>query len=155
MILSRNRFFLLLFLIFISPLFIIKLSWLAGSRQTTGIMEFVGHGNLGSALGISTYPVIQFVVGRDTFHFNGNIDYKLFPGELVSIRYQKNDPSDAKINTFVCIWGDTVIYSIGPFLVLCVLYLTPDRFESLIPKRSIIILGQKPFIKIIARNKAI
>jgi hypothetical protein len=150
MIFSRNQFFLLLFFIFISPLYIYKLAWLAGSKQTTGIMEFVGHGNLGSALGISTYPVMKFVVGKDTIHFNGNMDYKMLPEDFVPVRYRQHNPSDAKMNTFICIWGDTLVYSIGPVLVLLVLYLTPDRFESLIPKRSSVIIGKRPFIRIIS-----
>lgn len=47
------------------------------------------------------------------------------------------------------IWGATVVYSLFPLLVLLVLFLTPERQDPLIPKKSTILLGIKPFIKII------
>jgi len=47
------------------------------------------------------------------------------------------------------IWGLTLVYSIFPLLVLLVLVLTPERFDPLIPKKSRILLGINPFIKII------
>jgi hypothetical protein len=46
-------------------------------------------------------------------------------------------------------WVPTLIYSLFPLLNLLVLYLTPERFDPLIPKKSTILLGIKPFIKII------
>src|SRR5450432_1560383 len=92
MTLSRNSFFLLLFGLMISPLLLYKLIWLAGTRETTGTMYFTGHGNLGSVLGISTYPVIRFTSGKDTVYFNGNVNIPLKPDEKVSVRYQRNDP---------------------------------------------------------------
>jgi hypothetical protein len=145
MILSRNSFFLLLFGLIISPFFIYKLFWLAGTRETTGTMYFTGHGNLGSVLGISTYPVIGFKSGRDTIYFNGNVNIPLKEGEIVPVRYQRNDPGDAKINEFTCIWGDTLAYTLGPFLIFLVIFFHPD----LVPKKSRIELGKKPFIKFV------
>jgi hypothetical protein len=143
MILSRNSFFLLLFVIFLLPLPLYKLFWLARSKEAIGTLYFIGHGNLGSVLGISTYPVIWFRSGRDTIYFNGNVNIPLRPEEKVSIRYQRNDPSDAKVNTFSCIWGDSLAYELGPFLILLVIYFHPD----LVPKKSKILLGKKPFVK--------
>ncbi len=70
-------------------------------------MYFTGHGNLGSVLGISTYPVIWFKSGKDTIFFNGNVNIPLKPDEKVSVRYKTDNPSDAKVNSFTCIWGDT------------------------------------------------
>jgi hypothetical protein len=143
MILSRNSFFLLLFSLFLLPLPLYKLFWLASSKETTGTLYFIGHGNLGSVLGISTYPVIRFQIGNDTVIFNGNVNIPLRPDEKVSVRYQRNDPSDAKVNVFSCIWGDTLAYELGPFLILLVIYFHPD----LVPKNSTIVLGKKPFVK--------
>jgi hypothetical protein len=143
MILSRNSFFLLLFCLFLLPLPVYKLFWLARSKETTGKLYFTGHGNLGSVLGISTYPVIRFITGKDTVIFNGNVNIPLKPDEKVSVRYQQNDPSDAKVNVFSCIWGDTLAYELGPFLILLVIYFHPD----LVPKKSSIVLGNKPFVK--------
>src|ERR1700733_12922928 len=106
MILSRNSFFLIIFCLFLLPLPFYKIFWLLRSRETTGTFYFTGHGNLGSVFGISTYPVIWFLSGKDTVFFNGNVNVPLKPEEKVSIRYQTNDPADAKLNTFTCIWGD-------------------------------------------------
>lgn len=150
MILSRNRFFLLLFTISIVPFFAYKLAWLAGTKKTNGIVYFIGHGNLGSVLGISTYPVIQFKTGKDTIEFKGNINLDINPGAIVSVRYRKNDPADAKINTAICIWGDTLAYAIFPFIVLLIIFFIPERFDPIIPAKSKILLGKKPFIKIIS-----
>ena len=149
MILTRNQFFLLLSIIFIMPVLVPKLIWIASSRKTIGEMRFVGHGNLGSALGISTYPVIRFAIGNDTIYFNGNINLNIRPGDKIDVRYQKNNPSDAKVNSFSCIWADAISYTLLPILVLLVLYIMPERLDPIIPKKSKILIGRKPFIKII------
>ena len=145
MLLSRHSFFLLLLIIILLPLPMYKLFWLAGSRETTGTMYFTGHGNFGSVLGISTYPVIWFKQGRDTIFFNGNVNIPLKPDEKVSVRYQKKNPSDAKVNSFTCIWGDTLAYELGPFLIFLIVFLHPD----LVPKKAKISLQWKTGIKFV------
>jgi hypothetical protein len=149
MILSRNSFFLLLFALINLPIPLYKLFWLAGTKETTGTMYFNGHGNLGSVLGISSYPVIWFKAAKDTIYFNGNVNIPLKPDEHVSVRYQRSNPSDAKVNTFTCIWGDTLAYELGPFLIFWIIFLHPD----LVPKRSKIILEKKKGIKFIKAEK--
>ena len=142
---SRNQFFGLLLIIFIGPFLASKFIWLSTSALTTGTMRFTGHDNLGSVLGISTYPVIRFTRGTDTIYFNGNVNIDLQKGEMIPVRYQKNNPSDAKVSTFVCIWGDTLAYGLLPLLVLVVLYLHPDI-------KSSIHIGKKPFIMIVKKK---
>ena len=146
MLLSRNRFFILLFILIISPLPLYKLIWIAGSRETEGTMYFTGHGNLGSVLGISTYPVIWFKAGKDTVFFNGNVNIPMKEGEKISVRYQKNDPQNAKMNLFSSIWGDTMAYMLGPMLIFLVIYFHPD----LVPKKAKVMIDRKkPWIKFI------
>jgi hypothetical protein len=145
MIISRNSFFLILFVLINLPIPLYKLIWLATSRKTIGTMYFTGHGNLGSVLGISTYPVIWYKVGKDTIYFNGNVNIPLKEGERVSVRYQKNNPDDAKINTFSCIWGDSLAYGLGPLLIFIIVFFHPD----LVPKKSRILLGYKPLVKFV------
>jgi hypothetical protein len=145
MVFNRNRFFLSLFTILILPLPLYKLIWLATSIETTGTFYFTGHGNLGSVLGISTYPVIRFKAGADTIYFNGNVNIPLKENEKISVRYQRNDPGDAKINEFSSIWGDTIAYSLGPVLIFLIVYFHPD----LVPKKARIVLGRRPFLKFI------
>ena len=145
MILGRNSFFILLAVLGLSPLLLHKLIWLAGTRETTGTMYFTGHGNLGSVMGVSTYPVIWFRSGKDTIFFNGNVNIPLKPDDQVSVRYQKSNPSDAKVNSFTCIWGDTMAYELGPFLILLIVFFHPD----LVPKNAKLLIGKKPFLQFI------
>jgi hypothetical protein len=146
MLLSRHLFFIGLFVLIILPFPVYKVLWLAGSRETVGTMYFTGHGNLGSVLGISTYPVIWFKAGRDTIFFNGNVNIPLKDGERISVRYRKNNPQDAKMNMFSSIWGDTMAYMMGPVLILLVVFFHPD----LVPKKAqIAISGRKPWIRYI------
>jgi uncharacterized protein DUF3592 len=148
-ILARNQFFLLLFFIVVTPFLAHKIIWLANSKQTTGSMWYTGHGNLGSALGISTYSVIRYKAGKDSLYFNSNINLDLKPGETVQIRYQKNNPSDAIADDFVSMWAETLVYAVFPVLILVVLFFMPQRFDPVIPKKSKVVLGKKPFIQII------
>ena len=46
-------------------------------------------------------------------------------------------------------WSGTLVFALCPLLILLVLFLTPDRFDPLIPKKSTILIGIKPFVKII------
>ena len=47
------------------------------------------------------------------------------------------------------IWGNSLAYALWPSLIYLVIFLTPEKFEPLIPRKSTIVLGIKPFIKII------
>jgi len=127
------------------PWFIPKALWVANSVKTTGSTEFIGHGNLGSTLGMTTYPVVKFDVDSLTFHFNGNMNIPLKKGETVEVRFQKKNPSDARINSLGSIWGETIAYAAGPFLFYLVLLLSP----SIIPWRSRISIGWPPQIRIV------
>lgn len=89
-VLSRNLFFLLLFILFIGPFIAYDIIWLANSDQTTGFY---------------------------------------FPIEI---------------------WGSTLVYSLFPLLILLVLFLTPDRLDPVVPRKSKILIGIKPFIQIIS-----
>jgi hypothetical protein len=144
MIISRHSFFAGLFVLIILPLPVYKLIWLCGSQETLGTMYFTGHGNLGSVLGVSTYPVIWFKAGKDTVFFNGNVNIPLKDGERISIRYRKNNPQDAKMNVFSSLWGDTLAYAMGPLLIILVIFFHPD----LVPKKGkIAVTGKKPWIR--------
>jgi hypothetical protein len=155
MIISRNQFFGLLFIVIIGPFFIAKAIWLATSERKGGELYFIGHDGLGDALGISTYPVILFKVGRDSVLFRGNVNLPLHVGQYVPVRYHKDNPSDARIDVAASIWGNTLANALGPFLVLLVLFLTPDFLHPLIPWKSKIELGKRPFIRIIKPDKPI
>jgi hypothetical protein len=147
MLLTRNQFFLVLSILLLGPFYGPRLIWLARSRTTTGKVWFIGH-TLELQGDISSHLVILFKAGRDSFSFNaGGGHYK--PGDPVPVRYQKADPPDARINTPFNIWADLWVNSLLPELVLLILFITPRRFDPLIPRKARVRLGIKPFIKII------
>ena len=65
MLLSRGRFFLLLFLVLAGPFFGPKLFWFICSRQTVGKVYFTG-GQLDAISGTRKYLYIRFPLGKDT-----------------------------------------------------------------------------------------
>ena len=149
--LNRTQFFLLLFIVFVGPFIDYKILWLHNSIHTTGVVYFMGH-TLELHGDISTHRVIMFKTEKNTVTFNAGIFDPSKTGDSVSILYQKDNPSDAREDLFSRIWGDTLVYSLLPFLVLLVIFITPDSLDPLIPKKSIIMLGKKPFIQIINKK---
>jgi hypothetical protein len=47
------------------------------------------------------------------------------------------------VNTFSCIWGDTLAYDFGPLLIFLIIFFHPD----LVPKKTKIVVGRKPLLK--------
>lgn len=92
------------------------------------------------------FAVIKFCVGKDTVWFH-SLDNQLFDkGEIVQVRYQESNPSDARVNTFAGLWVDTLIIASPFFLVVLIAYLHPD----LVPRRSKIYLDNKsPFLRVV------
>jgi hypothetical protein len=79
--------------------------------------------------------------------------FTIFIGPFVSIDLAwlvRSGPA-AGWNIPLQIWAPTVVYSLFPLLILLVLLLTPERLDPLIPAKSKILLGRRPFIKIIPR----
>src|SRR5579862_1028179 len=125
MILSRNQFFLALFLIVAAPFLATKLFWLLNSKKTKGVMAFISHADWGSATGMSTYAVIDFSAENQMFSIRSEISTDLKRGEAVPILCQKGNPNDAVVNDFMNIWVGTLSYAIFPELVIIVLFIMP------------------------------
>src|SRR6476469_7292206 len=100
MLFTRTQFFLLSFSILFSLFFAGKILWLAKAKTTQGRVVMTGHGNFGSAIGLSTYQVIKFVIDTNTIVFDGDVDLELEDGSLVGVLYQPTEPTDAKISDF-------------------------------------------------------
>ena len=43
----------------------------------------------------------------------------------------------------------TLVFSVWPFVSLLVIYLTPDRLDPLVPRHSRVLLGLRPFIRVL------
>jgi len=142
MLLSRNKFFLLLLVIFVAPIIAPKLIWLARSEKSWGIMCFTGHTL--TSLGTSQHPVILFKAGRDSVFFNANTNFTFQTGERIPVRYLSSAPREARVDTPIGIWGDTMAWTMFPILVILVLYCTPEKFQPLIPRRTSIKLKTSP-----------
>jgi hypothetical protein len=82
--------------------------------------------------------------------FNSYINLDLKKGEAVTVLYQKANPGDAIVDDFYNIWLRTISYAIFPVLIVIILYIMPDRMDPIIPRKSKILFGEKPFIKIIS-----
>ena len=153
MTLSRNVFFLSLFLICISPVVIWKLTWLSKTTTTAGKVWFTGK-TIELDGSISSHLVILFIAGRDSIHFNAPATLPFEQDEPVPVRYVSDNSSNARVNTFLRIWGDAIVYGIWPVLVLLVIYLMPESLDPLVPRKSKIQLGRKSFIKIVPVSTA-
>lgn len=107
-------------------------------------MSFKGKSITGQL--VHEYSVIFYKAGKDTIWFDGNDNIFYKEGESVPVRYQINDPQDARIDTFIPIWGDVLVYGGIPILILLVIFLHPQ----IIPFGSTIKLTTtKPFVKIV------
>lgn len=148
MLLSRTQFFLVLLILLLGSFYVPRLIWLCRSEKAAGRAWFMGH-TLELDGSVSGHLVILFRAGQDSAMFNGAANVGFRVGDPVPVRYRRADPSDARIDIPVCIWGDVWVNSLLPELVLLILFITPGRFDPLIPWKARIRLGIKPFIKII------
>jgi hypothetical protein len=145
MIIHRTKFFLALFLLYITPLVLYKSIWLIQSKKATGKFAFESHGN---ALDQMRFPYseIYFKHGNDTIWFKGPAGLHLKAGDMVPVRYLISNPSNARLNSFKAIWGATVVYGGIPFLVLLAISLHPE----IIPYRKKVKLTlEKPFVWVV------
>lgn len=148
MTLSRNAFFLLLLLLCVSPFIIWKLHWLSKTTTTTGKMWYTGH-TIELDGKISSHLIILFLAGKDSISFQAPANLPFKEGDPVPVRYVPGEPSQARVNTPLRIWGDAIVYGLWPLLFVLVIYLIPERFDPLVPRKSKVKLGSKKIIEVI------
>jgi hypothetical protein len=145
MAMSKTTLFLALFILFCGPFLIIRTIWLIHSQKSEGFMAFEGMGYAGDQITLS-YSVLYFKHGQDTIWFHSSGNLYLVRGTRVAVRYQAADPSDARVDIFSQIWGDTLVFGGIPLLILIAVFLHPE----VIPWRSKVrVTWKKPFIKLI------
>lgn len=146
MILHRTRFFLLLILLLITPVITVKIIWLLGSKKTKGTFAIESYESALDQIR-SPYSLIYFYAGKDTIWFKGPSQLGIAEKTTVPVRYQPDNPSDAKLDSFNGIWTDTIIYGGVPLFFILIVFAHPD----VIPYRSKVMLtGRKPFIRVVA-----
>ena len=130
--------------VFVLPFIAYKLIWIIEAEHTTGTMCFMGKTLNGQFS--SEYPVIKFSsTGNDTVFFNGAEGVMLMPGEQVPVLYYKNDLPSARVASFQGLWVDTIIYASIPLVLLLIIFFHP----GIIPPKTIVVIGKKPFIQLL------
>jgi hypothetical protein len=127
MAVPRTFFFLALVLIVVTTVFAGKMVWLFDSEETTGIFAFQGRGNALEQIR-SSYSFCYFKKGNDTIWFKGPEDLKLKEGAIIKVRYQRNNPADARVFSLRGFWRSTVIHGSIVFLVIFVAFLNKEVF---------------------------
>lgn len=146
MLLTKNEFFALLLALVLLPFLAYNIIWLAGSAKAKGRVVGIGQ-HMGMNIGKSTYALVSFRAGADTVWFQG-LDQGYETGDVVPVRYRKADPQKAQVATFLSLWGETLAWSAIPLMVVVVLYFSQD----IVPKRAMMLVGRKPFIRVIPFN---
>jgi hypothetical protein len=100
--------------------------------------------------GISSHAVIIFKAGKNSVTFNGRLEPDLKEGSIVPVRYLVSNPNDARIDSFMSIWGDTIVFALFPCLALIVILLTTIFIEPIIP-RQLRLSIPNPFLMIFGR----
>ena len=132
MLLTRTWFFLLLFFVLVGPFFLPKLCWFACSRTVVGWVYFTS-GEMDDLVGTKKSSIIRFPLNKDTIEFKSNVYFRLPDDAPVRVRYSRLDPVDARLDLPVCLWADTLVRILLPLGIWLVLFLTPNRFDPLIP----------------------
>ena len=147
--LSRNKFFLLLFALCLTVCFGYRIVWVAAAKRATGVMSFIGH-TLELQGNISSHEVIRFKAGQDSVFFNATASEGHKPGQPVPVLYHESDPEAAQIDAFIGLWGQSLVFAIFPVLVLLILYLTPDSLDPVIPQKcKILLFREKKLVRIV------
>ena len=96
---------------------------------------------------LSTYKK-HVVFNRKQFFF---LLFLIFIGPFIAYNILWIDLNwqSTRWNIPIEIWGNSLAYALWPSLIFLVIFLTPEKFDPLIPKKSTILLGIKPFIQII------
>src|SRR5262245_58142497 len=109
MIMHRTKFFLALISLLVIPLLPYRCIWLIQSPQDNGVYAFEGQGNVLEQIRFP-HSEVWFKNGKDTVWIKGPGGLKLKSGDVVQVRYLPGDPENARLNTFIGIWGGTAIY---------------------------------------------
>ncbi len=145
MVIRQVTLFISIVLLYVTPVVVPRIIWLSRSQKTTGVFSFEGMGSAGEQIKLS-YSFVYFMYGNQKIWFEGPGHMELKEGSIVPVRYQKNNPSDAKVDTFLGLWADTAVYCGEPLVMLILIFLHRGIFP---PGSKIRLSLKKPFLLII------
>lgn len=147
---TKNLIFLFIvgILILSGDFFLIKnnISFLRNSEKTEGIVTDILKES--SSDGTTYRPEISFIDSRgENIIFSSSVSSSTSTyrkGEIVPVLYQKNNSSNAKINSFLTLWGaETILTFMGSILVISVIYTTYKNNKKSSLKNKLILNGTK------------
>jgi hypothetical protein len=144
MIIGKVPFFLVVFFLIAIPLLAPRLIWLARSRATVGVMGFEGRGTAGEQIQL-TYSYIYFQPGKERIWFTAlpGMGYK--EGDSVPVRYLPAELTNARVNSFIGLWGDILAYGGILELIVLISFFHPE----VVPRGSKLRLSWRlPFVYI-------
>ena len=138
MTIGKIPFFLTLFLVIAIPFVLPRLAWIARSRTMMGVMGFQGRGTAGEQIPL-TYSYVYYQPDTALIYFAGPPGLRYQHGDPVPVRYLPDKVTDARVNTFLGLWGDVLVYAGIPEFILLICFL----HGQLVPWGSRIKLGVK------------
>jgi hypothetical protein len=97
-------------------LFLFRSDYIFDGVKTEG--EVVGMVKARGKQSYYTVPVINFTKGDKVYRFKGVENMDVFVGEIVQVIYIEDEPSKAKVHTFLGFWFTPLIYAIFPLMLL-------------------------------------
>jgi len=145
LVLGKIKFFGWVAFLVAAPFWVFRAVWLARSVRVMGVYSFAGMGEAGEQVRLD-YSVCWFPVGKDTVWFNGLGNLPFRPGDAIPVRYQADDPGDARVDIFAAIWGDTVVNSGVPLFMLLAIFLHP----KVVPwGRKVEVRWRRPHLRVV------
>lgn len=129
---SRNALFLSAFLLLMGIYFINHITFILQSEQVKGKVVSVSTSNGFSSVKY-VYPLVEFSINEKTYIFRSDVDNPNYlQGDVVTVIYKKENPSEAYIYTFTHFWAKGLGYLINPlFLLYAVFYSLLARGDKL------------------------
>jgi hypothetical protein len=145
MVIRQITLFMSIVILYVTPVVLPRIIWLERSQKTTGVFSFEGKGSAGEQIKLS-YSFIYYIYGNQKIWFEGPGHMPLKEGAIVPVRYQINNPADARVDTFYGLWADVTVYCGEPLLMLIIIFLNRGIF----PRGSRIrLMFKKPFLQIV------
>jgi len=145
MVIRQITLFMSIVILYVTPVVLPRIIWLERSQKTTGVFSFEGKGSAGEQIKLS-YSFIYYIYRNQKIWFEGPGHMPLKEGAIVPVRYQINNPADARVDTFYGLWADVTVYCGEPLLMLIIIFLNRGIF----PRGSRIrLMFKKPFLQIV------